>query len=74
MALPGRHPGFAFTPRHWLVPAEPSDNGRCPVGVAHGRVAQETDKQGAGSFGSRLPIYQHGLGVIPEASQCWSTP
>lgn len=36
---------------------------------AHGGVAQEAEEQGADSLGPRLPVHQHGLGVIPQGSQ-----
>ena len=52
-----------------MVDAGPSDDRRRPAGIAHGGVAQEAEAQGADSFGPRLPVHQHGLGVIPQGSQ-----
>ena len=49
--------------------AKPSDNGHGPAGSAHGRLASEAEEQGADSLGPGFPVHQHGLGIIPQASQ-----
>lgn len=56
-------------PRRRLVNAKPSNDRRCPAGAAYGRVATKAEDKSADPFGSRLPVHQHGLGVLPETSQ-----
>lgn len=58
---------FLFAPGWRLVHAGPLNNGRFPASAADGGVAQKAGQQGTDTLGPRLPVHQHGLGLIPNA-------
>ncbi len=49
--------------------AKPSNHRSGSASLAHGRVAQKAKKQSPDPFRPRLPVHQHQLGFIPEATQ-----
>jgi len=65
-------PLFASCDR--LGDAEPP-NHRCrSPGSAYGRVATQAEGKGADTLGPGLAVHQHGLGLVPQASQSGSLP
>lgn len=69
LRLSDRRDRSLFLPRRRLVDAKSVNKGRCPAGVANGRMTTQAEEQSADPLRLGLTVYQHGLGVVPESPQ-----